>query len=103
MSSRALFWQGVLSNVFNPKVALFFLALLPQFVDSGSSQVALQMVVLGLTFACFGTCYLLAVGYSAGSIGGWLARRPNHARALQRLAGGILIGLGVRLAFAERR
>ncbi len=102
MSLRKVFWQGVLSNVLNPKIAIFFLAFLPQFVDKGSPQVTLQMVVLGLTFACFGLCFLLLVGYSSGTIGGWLTRRPQYAQWLQRLAGGIMIGLGVRLALTER-
>ncbi len=103
VSSGALFWQGVLSNVLNPKIAIFFLAFLPQFVDKGSSQVTLQMVILGLTFACFGLCFLLVVGYSSGAIGRWLTRRPSYAQISQRLAGGILIGLGVRLALTERQ
>lgn len=102
VSSRALFWQGVLSNVLNPKIAIFFLAFLPQFVDKGSSQGTLQMVILGLTFAFFGLCFLLVVGYLSGAVGGWLTRRPDYARGLQRLAGTILMGLGVRLALTER-
>jgi len=103
MNSRALFWQGVLSNVLNPKIAIFFLAFLPQFVDKGSSHITLQMVILGLTFACFGLCFLLVVGYSSGAIGAWLMRRPQYAQFFQRLAGGILIGLGIRLAVIERQ
>ncbi|MBI3152491.1 MAG: LysE family translocator [Chloroflexi bacterium] len=102
VSSRILFWQGLLSNVLNPKIAIFFLAFLPQFVDQGNNQVPLQMAILGLTFACFGLCFLAVVGYSAGAIGGWLMRRPYYTQFLQRLAGGILIGLGVQLAFTER-
>lgn len=102
VSSRILFWQGLLSNVLNPKIAIFFLAFLPQFVDQENNQVPLQMAILGLTFACFGLCFLAVVGYSAGAIGGWLMRRPYYAQFLQRFAGGILIGLGVRLAFIER-
>ena len=102
VTSRALFWQGVLSNILNPKIAIFFLAFLPQFVDSGSSQVLLQMVILGLTFACFGLCFLLFVGYSSGSIGSWLTYRPEYAQFSQRLAGGILTTLGIRLAMTER-
>jgi len=98
-----LFWQGVLSNVLNPKIAIFFLAFLPQFVDNGSSQVMLQMVILGITFACFGLCFLLVVGYSSGTIGRWLTVRPQYAQFLQRLAGGILIGLGIRLALSEQK
>ena len=103
VSLRKIFWQGVLSNVLNPKIAIFFLAFLPQFVDRGSSQVTLQMVLLGLTFACFGLCFLLAVGYSSGTIGGWLTRRPRVGQFLGRFAAGILIALGVRLALTERQ
>ncbi len=103
VSSRALFWQGVLSNVLNPKIAIFFLAFLPQFVDKESTHVTLQMIILGLTFACFGLCFLLVVGYSSGTIGRWLTRRPQYAQFFQRLAGGILIGLGIRLALTERQ
>lgn len=101
-TSRALFWQGVLSNVLNPKIAIFFLAFLPQFVDQGSSHVPLQMGILGITFAFFGLCFLLVVGYSSGSIGRWLTYRPEYARFFQRLAGGILVGLGIRLALTEK-
>ena len=97
-----LFWQGVLSNVLNPKIAIFFLAFLPQFVDQGSGHVTIQMVFLGLTFACFGLCFLLFVGYSSGSIGRWLIHRPHYAQFFQRLAGGILVGLGIRLALTEK-
>jgi threonine/homoserine/homoserine lactone efflux protein len=103
VNMRKIFWQGVLSNVLNPKIAIFFLAFLPQFVDKGSSDVTLQMVILGLTFAGFGLCFLLAVGYSSGTIGAWLIHRPHYAQLLQRFAGGILIALGVRLALTERQ
>jgi threonine/homoserine/homoserine lactone efflux protein len=100
--SRALFWQGLLSNVFNPKIAIFFLAFLPQFVEPSAGRVAVQMIVLGLTFAFFGLCFLLVVGYFSGTLGKWLTYHPPLAKFLQRFTGGILIGLGVRLAFAER-
>jgi threonine/homoserine/homoserine lactone efflux protein len=101
-SSQTLFWQGVLSNVLNPKIAIFFLAFLPQFVDQAGHQVTLQMVVLGLTFAFFGLCFLLFVGYSSGTLGAWLTDRPLYARFFGRLAGGILVSLGIRLAFTEK-
>lgn len=101
-NSRTLFGQGVLSNVLNPKVAIFFLAFLPQFVDKASGHVTQQMVALGLTFAFFGLCFLLVVGYSAGAIGTWLTHRPRFTTILQRLASGILVALGLRLALTER-
>ena len=102
VSSRLLFWQGVLSNVFNPKIAIFFLAFLPQFVNKDSPQAPWQMVSLGLTFAGLGLCFLLLVGYSSGAIGRWIARRPDYTQFLQRVAGSILMGLGIRLAFTEQ-
>jgi len=102
VSSRRVFWQGVLSNVLNPKVAIFFLAFLPQFVEKGSGNVAFQMILLGLTFAFFGLCFLLVIGYSSGKIGSLLTHRPHYAQFLQRLAGGVMIGLGIRLALTER-
>jgi threonine/homoserine/homoserine lactone efflux protein len=101
-TAGALFWQGVFSNVFNPKIAIFFLAFLPQFVDKGGSRVPLQMLTLGMTFGCFGLCFLLVVGYSSGTIGRWLTNRPQFSKVLQRVAGGFLIGLGIRLAFTEK-
>ena len=100
--SGALFWQGVLSNVLNPKIAIFFLAFLPQFVDKGSRYVPWQMLMLGLTFAGFGLSFLLVVGYFSGTIGKWLTQRPKYAQFFQRLAGGILVSLGIRLALTEK-
>jgi len=103
VSSRRLFWQGVLSNVFNPKIAMFFLAFLPQFVDREGSQVTSQLLVLGLTFALLGLGFLLMIGYFSGTIGSWITRRPQYGQVLGRLSGGILIALGVRLALTERQ
>jgi threonine/homoserine/homoserine lactone efflux protein len=59
--------------------------------------------LLGVTFACFGLCFLLVVGYFSGTIGRWLTHRRQYTQFLQRLAGGILIGLGIRLAFTEHQ
>lgn len=103
VSSRKLFWQGVLSNVLNPKVAIFFLAFLPQFVDKTGSNIGLQMVLLGLLFALFGLSFLTVVGCFAGVIGAWLLRRPQYTNILRWLTGTVLIGLGVRLALTEQR
>lgn len=103
ISSQRLFWQGVLSNVLNPKIAIFFLAFLPQFVDKASSNVTWQLIQLGLTFACLGLLFLLVVGYSSGSIGRWVVSRPQYTQFLGRLSGGILVALGVRLALTERQ
>jgi threonine/homoserine/homoserine lactone efflux protein len=98
-----IFWQGVVSNVLNPKVALFFLAFLPQFVRPNGSAPAVQMVSLGLLFAAFGVIFLCGVGFFSGSIGHWLRQRPGIADKLKWVTGSILIGLGLRLTLPDRR
>jgi threonine/homoserine/homoserine lactone efflux protein len=100
---RTLFWQGVLSNVTNPKVALFFLAFLPQFVHPNQGHVPVQMIMLGLIFAFFGVIYLSGLGYTAGHVGTWIAQHPRYLKPLRWATGGIFLGLGLRLALSERR
>ena len=100
---HSIFWQGVLSNVLNPKIALFFLAFLPQFVNRDRGHVTLQMFTLGIVFALFGVIFLSVVGYFSAGIGRWLANRAGLASALRWLSGGVFIGLGVRLALVERK
>jgi threonine/homoserine/homoserine lactone efflux protein len=103
MDSRSIFWQGVLSNVLNPKVALFFLAFLPQFVNRDNGYIPLQMLALGILFALFGIIFLSVLGYFSGGVGNWLSSSPRFAGILRWLTGGIFVGLGIRLAFVERR
>ena len=98
-----VFVQGFLSNLFNPKIVLFFLAFLPQFVHRAADQAQLRMMLLGLIFALFGLVFLSPLGYFAGRIGGRLVRWPALGRWLGRFSGIVLIGLGLRLALAQRR
>jgi threonine/homoserine/homoserine lactone efflux protein len=98
-----VFRQGVITNVLNPKVALFFLAFIPQFVDPARSSPAGQIVVLGLLFNTSGTLVNLGVAVLASRATGWLRRRDREARLLQRVTGGVFIALGLRLAAAGRR
>ncbi len=100
---RTLMAQGILSNVLNPKVALFFLAFLPQFVTSENGPVAVQMIILGLLFAGFGLVFLVTIGYFAGAIGHWLSTRESVARRIRWLTGSILVALGLRLVFMDNR
>jgi threonine/homoserine/homoserine lactone efflux protein len=100
---RIIFIQGILSNVLNPKIALFFLAFLPQFVDLKSGNASIQMAYLGLTFALFGVLFLVLLGYFSGYIGIWLSRRHNWAEKIRWFTGSILIALGLRLAFMDRK
>ena len=101
-SRRRVFTQGVVVNVLNPKVALFFVSLLPQFVDVAAGSVPLQMLVLGLTWvvvAFLGDCvWALAAGTAGG-----LLRRSRRARTVERWAtGGIFVSLGAATALAKR-
>jgi threonine/homoserine/homoserine lactone efflux protein len=93
-----IFRQGVITNVLNPKVAIFFLAFLPQFIDSRRGSVAMQIVLLGLIFNVGGTLVNLAVAYAGGTLGELLRRNQRIARLQRRFTGVIFIGLGLRLA-----
>jgi threonine/homoserine/homoserine lactone efflux protein len=96
-----VFVQGLVTNVLNPKVALFFLAFLPQFVDP-AGPVTAQVLLLGALMNVSGTLVNLAVGLGAGGLGGRIARSPALARALKWVTGTIFLGLAARLALGGR-
>jgi threonine/homoserine/homoserine lactone efflux protein len=98
----AVFRQGVITNVLNPKVALFFLAFLPQFVDPARGSAAAQIVALGLLFDTSGTIVNALVAIAASRAGGVL-RRGRAGHVLQRVTGGVFVLLGARLALASRK
>ncbi|HEV2852052.1 MAG TPA: LysE family translocator [Thermoanaerobaculia bacterium] len=98
-----IFRQGIVTNVLNPKVALFFLAFLPQFVDPGRGPVAGQLVFLGLLFNTSGTLVNLGVALAASRATTWLRARQRASQAMQRVTGAVFVGLGLRLAMAGRR
>lgn len=102
-SWRRMYLQGMLTNVLNPKVALFFVAFLPQFVDQHSGAIALHMLLLGVLFAAMGLSYLLLVAGLSGSLGQFLHRRPAWANRLRWLTGSVMVGLGLRLVLPDRR
>lgn len=99
---RKVFLQGVASNVLNPKIALFFLAFLPQFVSPASGNAALQMLVLGMVFTVLALLVFNVIAYFSGTLGDWLARKPALAGGLRWLTGSVLVGLGLKLALPER-
>jgi threonine/homoserine/homoserine lactone efflux protein len=102
-SARQRFLQGVLTNALNPKVMLFFMAFLPQFADARLGSVALQMLLMGLTFAIITTVAYALLALGAGTLGARLLRRPALALWLNRCTGVLFIGLALRLVVAERR
>jgi len=94
MSLKSVFRQGVTTNVLNPKVALFFLAFLPQFVDSSKGLVALQIVLLGLLFDSSGTTWNIIVATLAGRLSDSLRSHSSISRIQKVLPAIILIALG---------
>jgi threonine/homoserine/homoserine lactone efflux protein len=94
-----VFRQSVIANVLNPKVTLFFLSFLPQFVVEGNGSYAAQVLSLGGLFMLQALFVFGAIALAAARIGAWLRRRPAVARNLNRAAGLTFIGLAVRLAW----
>jgi threonine/homoserine/homoserine lactone efflux protein len=90
---RKIFIQGVLVNMLNPKVAIFFLAFLPQFVDADASNATTQTLVLGMTLVTIGLITDSLYALAGGSVGEALRRRPTFARTTRIVSGSIYIAL----------
>ncbi|HKN75598.1 MAG TPA: LysE family translocator [Candidatus Acidoferrum sp.] len=95
-----VFSQGILVNVLNPKTALFFFAFLPQFIDPVRGHVAIQILSLGILFACMGTTSDSLWALFSGSVAGWLRGNQRWMRNERYVSGGVLISLGLATAFA---
>lgn len=99
------FWRsytrGVVTNVLNPKAALFFLAFLPQFVEPGSRTGEIPLLALGFTFAFTGTVWCLILAVAAGRLSGALRRSRAAGIVLQRASGCLFLYLAARLALAR--
>jgi threonine/homoserine/homoserine lactone efflux protein len=102
-SYSKLLWQGALTNVLNPKVALFFLAFLPQFIDMKGAGVHWQILLLGSWFNAGGTLVNIVVALLFGKIGHWLNNSPRFVLWQERITGIILIGLGIKVALGSRK
>ena len=100
-SYNKLFWQGLITNVLNPKVALFFLAFLPQFVSVHENNVHWQILFLGTWFNISGTVVNILVAVLFGKISGVLTRSPGFLQWQQRVTGFVLIGLGIKVALSK--
>jgi threonine/homoserine/homoserine lactone efflux protein len=94
-----LFGMGLITCLLNPKIAVMYLSLLPQFVDPARGHVAEQSFLLGLTQIAVALCGNCAIALSAGSIAGFLADRPVWLRVQRYLMGTVLGGLALRIAF----
>jgi RhtB (resistance to homoserine/threonine) family protein len=98
--TRGAFRQGLVSNLLNPKIAVFFTSLLPQFVGPDAGVAGL--LLLGALFNAMGVAWLCAYGLLVAR-GRDVFARPRVRRTIDRVSGAVLVGLGVRLAFEERR
>lgn len=99
---HSVFLQAMLTNIFNPKVALFFLAFLPQFVNP-AGNITLQLILLGLLFNFNGTIVNILVALSAGRLGKFIKLKLNNSSVFKWITASVFIGLGIRLALLERK
>ena len=101
LSPLALVWQGVLSNVTNPKIILFFFAFLPQFVDPASVHATRDLVFLGVLYAVLALPIKVGVGFAAGRLSERVLRSESALTWVNRASGTVLVGLGLRLAATD--
>ncbi len=97
-----LFFDGAISNISNPKIAVFYFAFLPQFVLPGALRPTMTLFVLGLLFAALTFLVKGPVGLIAARLSGWLRARPGALTGLYRTSGAVLLLLGIKLAFERR-
>jgi threonine/homoserine/homoserine lactone efflux protein len=100
---RQVFWQGALTNALNPKVALFFLAFLPQFVAADSPSKPFAFLLLGAIFVCNGTLWCLGVAAFAAKAAGRIKASSRALAWIDRALGGLFVYLGVRVAMLGSR
>jgi threonine/homoserine/homoserine lactone efflux protein len=97
----AIYRQTILMNILNPKVGLFFLAFLPQFIDPAAGPVAPQFALLGTIFMAVSFIVMAGAGMAGGQLRRWLATSARATRVIQYIAGTILVALGLRLALEK--
>jgi threonine/homoserine/homoserine lactone efflux protein len=99
---RALYTRGILMNVTNPKVAIFFLAFLPQFTDPSRGSLTAQLLLLGAIFILATFIVFGLIAWTAGFVGEWLNRSERAQITMNRIAGALFVALALRLAFVTQ-
>ena len=96
-NSLKIYRQGLITNLFNPKVALFFISFLPQFINQNADRSPVPFIVLGATFITTGTIWCLVLVYSSSFISEKMRQNTDISSILQKVCGAVFIGLGVKL------
>jgi len=102
LSNFKLFKRGVIMNITNPKVSIFFLAFLPQFTNPAMGSITVQIFVLGGIFMACALVVFSSIALVAGKLGNWFNRSPNAENILNKVAGTVFAGLAIKLALSER-
>jgi threonine/homoserine/homoserine lactone efflux protein len=102
MSNRDTFLQGMITNVLNPKVALFFISFLPQFIDPQSGYGIVPFILLGVTFLTTGTLWSLCLVFFSSDMTTFLRQNSKASNLMNKLCGGIFLLLGAKLLTVER-
>lgn len=102
VSNRKIYISGILTNILNPKVALFFLAFLPQFIDPNYATNSLSFIILGLAFITTGTIWCLLLALFSAKVSDSIRNNYSIKRWLNRTTGVIFIALGIKLALSEK-
>jgi threonine/homoserine/homoserine lactone efflux protein len=100
-SSRKLFTMGLVTNLLNPKIAILYVSLLPQFIDPAGGPVAVQSLLLGLTQIAVGVTFNGLFVFGASGIAGFLGKRPVWLKTQRYFMGTVLAGLALHLAFGK--
>jgi threonine/homoserine/homoserine lactone efflux protein len=102
MSNQDIYLQGLLTNILNPKVALFFLSFLPQFIDPHNSYGIVPFILLGVTFLTTGTLWCLSLVFFSTNVTGFLRQNNKVSNMMNKICGGIYLLLGIKLLTVER-
>lgn len=102
LSSAALYQRGIIMNITNPKVAIFFLAFLPQFTNPGAGNISWQIVQLGGIFMATALLCFSLIAVLSGFLNQWLSQSPKAQTTLNKIAGTVFIALALKLLMSER-
>lgn len=102
ISYKKMFMQGAISNIMNPKITIFYFSYLPQFVVPNAGSEALQLFILGSTFAVLTFMLKAPIGFISGVLSFWIKARPIVLNYINKTSGVILVSLGLKLALSEK-